>query len=464
MSSSADRTVIIRDRISRDCDGRNSSAFLTVRVVTLKASPTSIALLRNDTNTLIVSTTDRHVLRINALTGAILDFFKVSDPDSDDTVSLNRIAVSGTYPDAPSQLLIGYSSNDKSVRVYDLQKNLLLTRESGHTEGISDLALIEQEDEIGGSTQCTVVSTGLDGTIMIWDLKHQPQSSVTPIDDLSQGQALTTKTSRGASPASLPPMRKILSKLNMADLARIDPTSGSPVPVRGFSPSRLQRKPSQLTLMANGIPQDSTPQLPTSQISSHESTSSSRTVPSSTPSRTCVVKLQQARSRTSTSCDGREQRSPSVAMDSPSTPNTPRCLNRPNNGRLRRPPSVPIDLRSQATSRSRRSSVSNVHDFGSVGMATDQACRMLRSYRKRLQHAQAGIDIQAVEEELLDTLETVRKRTALSTVRNVSQKTPTAIPDQDKNVGQLSAMLEEVGLTDEEPGTSRIKHAIREVS
>ncbi|THC89477.1 hypothetical protein EYZ11_011078 [Aspergillus tanneri] len=40
------------------------------------------------------------------------------------------------------KLLVGVSGSDKSVRIYDLERGVLLAAEFGHTEGISDLALV----------------------------------------------------------------------------------------------------------------------------------------------------------------------------------------------------------------------------------------------------------------------------------------------------------------------------------
>ena len=440
LSSSADRTIIVRDRISRQDSGVEISAYLTARIVTLKATPISMSLIPGNPDLLAVSTMDRCVTKLNILDGDIGDSFKAADPDNDDTVALQSICLTSRSNDIP-QLLLGYSSNDKSVRVYDFEKNVLVTRESGHTEGISDLALLEHPSTEDNSIESTIISTGLDGTIMIWNLVAQPPQPLgTPLEELGPGQVLSPgadMTPTKASPASLPPLRKILSKLDMADFSRIDPASGSTVPIRDPSPARLRRKTSRLTMVENQIPEDGVALLPRKAVNGIHARRGIGPAPSPTvPSR---------RSRTDPDEGQPICRSPSPPLYSASTPNTPH-RNRPNNGRLRRPPSVPADLRGQALQHSRRQSVGSSHDFGSTGMAGDQACRMLRMYRKRLAGAQVELDLHEVEDELRATLDLVRLRRKGGNARQAVGVAESA----ESDVENLAVLLARTGVVDEE--------------
>ncbi|RMZ85637.1 hypothetical protein DV737_g582, partial [Chaetothyriales sp. CBS 132003] len=91
--------------------------------------------------TLLVSTMDRHITKVEVASGTVIESSKITDPENEDTVALNRIAIIGHrgLAEGDTSLLVGVSSADKSLRVYDADKNLLLTREHGHTEGISDM-------------------------------------------------------------------------------------------------------------------------------------------------------------------------------------------------------------------------------------------------------------------------------------------------------------------------------------
>lgn len=446
LSSSSDRTVIVRDRISRRIADVEISAFLTARIVTLKATPISMALIASGDETLAISTTDRQVMKMNIISGAIFDSFKASDPENDDTVALQCIFPIKPNTESTPQVLVGYSSHDKSVRIYDYEKNVLLTREAGHIEGISDLALLEENCPSGEGTKRTVISTGMDGIIMIWDLiilSQQP--SVTTLPEIPQSEAVglvSNMTPRKTTPCSLPPLRKVLTKLDINEFSRIDPVSGSSVPARDPSPARLRRKTSRLTMAANNIPENEVPVLPPSQMTT--SRDGTRNMGSSPPlvsaGMDCRMDGDRARSI---------QRSPSPTHFPAATPAALHIRNRSNNSRLRRPPSIPTDLRAQANQHIRRRSAGNVNEFGGLGMASDQACRMLRMYRKRLTAAHVEIDLNELEDELQSTLKVVQLRKSEIECKCTESRPTGPASGNDSDVENLTALLEKTGVADE---------------
>ncbi|RMZ75246.1 hypothetical protein DV738_g5576, partial [Chaetothyriales sp. CBS 135597] len=214
LSCSADRTVFVRERVHRQGEGVSSTAYLPTRIITLRSAPLSMAFLDSKCETLLVSTMDRHITKVDVTSGTVIESSKITDPESEDRVALNRIAVISRHGhgEGDANFLVGFSSADKSLRVYDNDKILLLTREHGHTEGISDMCILEDS----GPTW-TLVSTGLDRTIMVWALTiAQPLSPPAVVLEACATDRLTAVngevTPGKCSPVSLPPLRKVLTK------------------------------------------------------------------------------------------------------------------------------------------------------------------------------------------------------------------------------------------------------------
>jgi WD40 repeat protein len=437
LSASADRTIVVRDRFTKAAGDSKIAAYLSLRVITLRATPLSMTLLADDPDGLIVSTMDRNVLKLNISTGVVSDAFKVTDTENDDTVILNSICVGKSRVDGAPRLLVGCSSTDKSIRVYDLDREILLTREAGHTEGISDVALREEVDEVASTVTRTIISTGLDGTIMTWNLVLAPTPTLaTPLQELSQGQTISALTPDGTpikpSPVSLPPLRRVLTNMDIAQFTATDILTGSPIQasLRSLSPSRLRRRTSRLTLAHSSIDEDEEVMTPTQRSPTFvdrrragRSTADSPSPPPPRPIRKqrSFSELRPQRSRpelrSSRTTSYHRSPSPSEIDLPPSATGTPRQ----NVGRaLRRPPSVPTDLRGQALRQSsRRLSVTlpssvGASEFGSIGAATEQACRMLRTYRaKVVLTVDRGIDWSEIEAELQRVLDAVRERKGL---------------------------------------------------
>lgn len=423
LSCSADRSLIVRERVLREQDGIQAIAYLATKVLTLKSAPLSMTI--SGPNVLAAATVDRRITKIDLLTGTVMESFRIGDSESDDTVALNSVIYAP--PDDATEtmqgLLIGYCSMDKSIRVYNERNLSLLGRESGHTEGVSDVALLEQSDSPILGRQPTIVSTGLDGTIMIWRIlktasllphlnasPNRPQGSEPLKDEMEE-------TNAKPSPASLPPLRKVLTKVDIADLNR--GSTASPTTPRSLSPVRLKRKTSRLALSTTMEDVEETPtkcadaSTAVDSLALHEK-ENARCSASPVPPSVSQPKKQRSRTELRSDVEQRGTRgrtgSPSPPPLPMSMPTTPKQRQKSNNSRLRRPPSVPTDLRSQGSVSGRRQSLSHPSDFGSLGMATEQVGRMLRMYRKKLVHSRETVDLDDLEDEVSGLLKTIQER------------------------------------------------------
>lgn len=357
LSSSADRTVIIRERLTRDIDGNTTIAFVLSKFITLKASPISMTLAPDDPDTLILSTIDRNIQRFNVSSGRHIHSFRASDPETNDTVVMSSLTVRGEVPGQSPKLLLGVSTTDKSIRVYDIEKDVLLTREFGHTEGVSNVVLLEMKSsESPTGVQSTLISTGLDGVVMIWDLSisqqqlQEPSQSPSRAEDATPAKELT---------AVKPPLRRILSRTEIAGLRGQDTPISSPTPIREQSPPRLRKRTSRFGLgpllsktngnvNGNGNTSSSTTQIPGSR----------RSPTINPPSETKSIR----------------ERSPS-----PQSPKASKTITTSSStSNLRR---ASVDIRSRAKSNGQSNGNS---EFGSLNMSTEQVCRTLRAYRKKL--------------------------------------------------------------------------------
>ncbi|KAJ5123877.1 uncharacterized protein N7515_007702 [Penicillium bovifimosum] len=368
LSCSADRTVLIRERATREVDSGTSVAYLISRVITQKASPVSMTLCPDDSDTLYLSTMDRYISKFDIPTGRLLHSFKASDSETTDAVIMGSLTVASEILGQTPKILVGVSSTDKSVRVYDLERDQLLTGEFGHTEGVTAVLLLEERDTSEGSQpKRTVVSAGMDGILMIWDLSIQQQIS----SDLIGRDDDDTPAKENA--AARPPLRKVLSRSELAGFQRPDsPNPTTPTPMREHSPVLL-RKMSRLSLAPSSLKNHSV-----SETTSPPSTRISPTI--STP-------------------QDRRRRSPSPVSPKSKTP-TPRQHNsaRTNNRRT----SHDFRNRSKTTPRS---------EFGSLDSSTEQLCRTLRAYRKKLNGSSQPLQSQKeLERELSLTLRIVAGR------------------------------------------------------
>ncbi|KAB8346188.1 hypothetical protein FH972_023234 [Carpinus fangiana] len=133
ISSSSDRTIVVRESISGELGGKETTAYVIVRTITLKATPLSISLSPLNDDELLVSTIDRQISRYDVASGNQVTTFKATDGDGNESV----IVGSAVYMPLGqrSGCIASVSGTDKSIRVYD-DNGKLLGREYGHTEGV----------------------------------------------------------------------------------------------------------------------------------------------------------------------------------------------------------------------------------------------------------------------------------------------------------------------------------------
>ena len=328
LSLSMDRTVQVHDLVTKEGEP-DIIAAIPSKIISLKASPTSMSL-SSDNTTLFVSQLDRSITQFELATGRQISWYKCMDESAAESAVLESLSV-GQWLPKDMDFLLGTSNTDKSIRLYEATSGSFLDREWGHTEGINGVALIVDDDE-----SRKVVSVGSDGTIMIWALDLNDPSP--------------RSMSRDPSPAKdgrlgRPTLRRVLSRAELAEFQRPPGSAG-----RRSPPRTIQRRTSRFNLAASTVASNArtpTGALPTSP-------ESSSTIIENTPSRR-----------------------PSGDSRATSPPSSPKS-------RLSRRPSLPA----LGITARRKSSAPNLRAFGTLNMSTEQACRTLRAYRKKLSSAE----------------------------------------------------------------------------
>ncbi|RAL66069.1 hypothetical protein DID88_005729 [Monilinia fructigena] len=280
---------------------------------------------------LVVSLLDRTVATYEIASGRLLNSFQATSYDGTDAVTLDSLVMGkpSTLCGKPSTILAGVSTTDKSVRIYDWSSGSFLDREWGHTTSVS----------------------GLDGTIMMWDIA----SNATDVQNPSETNDGTRDEASPKEPTtSRQPMRKVLPKAELAEFQRASPTAP---PSGRSSPPRMVRRKTSKPNMGNQNPTLSIPSVP-AVPSKHFASASDDT--------------------------GRRN----------TTRNRSRSPGSPQTRELRRPSTATVDARGRG-----KSSSGGMSEFGSLSMATEQACRTLRAYRRKL------LSTEIVDEECLKELD-----------------------------------------------------------
>ncbi|KAK6955947.1 hypothetical protein Daesc_003594 [Daldinia eschscholtzii] len=273
-----------------------------------------------DDKSLLVSLLDRTISLFDLENGKLVNSFKCTDEGGTESVVLDSLTARPAFDKEPA-FVVGVSNTDKSIRIYDAQTGTFLDREWGHTEAINGVTLVEEEDG-----KLKVVSVGSDGTLMIWEMDLQ---------DPAWGAARELSLTKDNSVVSRPALRRVLSKAELAEFQRSSPSAAG----RRSPPRTLNKKRSMHNMV---------------------STPSSKT-PTATP---------QACPTLAISGDTPTRR-PSGDSRGGSPPSSPKA-------KVKRQPSLPT-LNSTKTK-----SNNNLRGFGSLTMATEQACRTLRTYRRKL--------------------------------------------------------------------------------
>ncbi|KAI9373878.1 quinon protein alcohol dehydrogenase-like superfamily [Aspergillus egyptiacus] len=375
LSSSGDRTVLIRERVTRDDDGVTAIAYLISKVITLKSSPLSMTLSPNDPDSLVLSTVDRCIWQYDLNSGRPIHSFRAADSESNDTVVMGSLTVASAVSGQSPRLLIGVSGTDKSLRVYDLEKDTLLTGEFGHTEGISDVCLLEKFSEgPNGVPERILVSSGIDGVVMIWNLSvqlQQAQESTQSTQSASNEEDIASKDSA----VSKPPLRKVLSRSELAGFQRPENAAATPTPIR--------KTPEQSPPLLRKLSRSLIPSV---------KNGNTATPPSAAAGRSPTSASRPQRIRNSPSPPSPRTTSQRKVLESRNSRNTPRS---------------PLDLRARA--RTEKS------EFGSLNMSTEQVCRTLKAYRKKLSGSTEHLPSQKeLERELGLTLRTLNARAKMA--------------------------------------------------
>ncbi|RDW82281.1 WD repeat protein-like protein [Coleophoma cylindrospora] len=359
ISASSDRNICLRRIIKRDAnDGQEMMAAVTFKMIALKASPVSIVVCHEAPASILVSLLDRTVATYDIASGRLLASFRATDVEASEAVVLDALVLGtpGPLPGRPT-ILAGISSTDKSVRIYDASSGAFLDREFGHTSAVTDVALLELPD----SEQKVLISTGLDGTVMLWNISPKVPGLQEALELAGQ------EDTPSKEPISArPPLRRVMSKADLAEFQRGSPVS-IPSSKPGSPPRVIRRKASRYGLQAQSPSlAPSVPSPPVSASQHHASLSEGSKYRAS----------QRARSR--------------------SPPASPKGKN------MRRPSLASLDVRG------RTKSTENLRELGSLNKATEQACRTLRAYRKKL------LTSESVKESVLRELDHELRLTAMA--------------------------------------------------
>ena len=390
LTCSLDRTLQVHDLVTKEGEP-DAMAAIPLKVIALRASPSSMVIMP-DEKSVFVSLLDRSICQFDCYSGRLLSSFKCNDESGLDAVVLESLMY-GQFGAGDFTFLLGLSNTDKSVRIYDAQSGLFMDREWGHTEAINGVTMIES-DEAGRK----VVSVGEDGTIMIWALDLQDTLTNTRARDPSPEKAIALNLNR-------PPLRRVLSKAELAEFQRPPSNQG-----RRSPPRPVQRRPSKFQL--NTTASTRTPGQ------TEKQTSPSSAIMEDTPSR-----------RVSSGANS--------ASGSP-PPESPK-----NRARIFRRPSLPVLNTPTGSITSRKKSGNNLrggYGFGSLSMATEQTCRQLRTYRKKL------ASTESINSDILSELDAELRLTAAALgERAIRSRSSRAGSSRGKAVSEtvLSGLLDQ---------------------
>ena len=359
VSSSSDRSLVVRELVSREEGGETIRAFVMLRAIMLKASPVSTAWDAEQDDALLVSTIDRQVHKFDTQNGQSLTNFRACDADGGDAVVLSSLVHIPREWGSP--LIAGVSSTDKSIRVYD-ENGSLVARDWGHTEGVSDIALVQTADALESeSNERSLVTVAVDGTIFVWGLTLQAANR----NDLTKSMDLLGPSTPSNQDllANKPPLRRVFSQSELARFQR-SPESTITTSTGNRSP-KLRKKLSKFSLFQP-------PKLEPSPMSSN---------------------VRESRI-------GGWQGVGSLRRNKNRSPSPPSPRN-PQNGKRRA--STDVRPRTKAPA----------NEFGSIGASTESLCRTLRAYRKRLANTTETMNSELakdVERELAATARAIGER------------------------------------------------------
>ena len=345
VSCSSDRTLVVREFVSRQEETETISAFVILRTIILKSTPVSMTWDIDQDDILLLSTIDRQVHKYDLRTGQSLSTFRASDTEGGDAVVISSMV----HIPRPwgSPLIGGVSNTDKSIRLYE-EGGTLLARDWGHTEGVTDMAFIQAQNSEEDNSQRILVTVAVDGTIFVWnlELKYPHRQDMAKSVDLL-GPSTPTNTDLLMNK---PPLRRVFSQSELARFQR-SPMDDSLTPTGDRSP-KIRKKLSKFLL-------SQTPKLEPS--------------PMPMP--------RNLRNSGSSSAQGTIRRSYRNRSPSPPSPRSPQISKRRS--------SVDVRVRQKNPP---------TNEFGSLGASTESLCRTLRAYRKRLANSTETLTSELVRE------------------------------------------------------------------
>ncbi|KAL9100634.1 MAG: hypothetical protein Q9163_004004 [Psora crenata] len=212
VSISSDRTILMR----RAAYGAYPSvAYLPMKAIVLKASPVSFAAVPSQPNIIIVSTMDRQIQRFDISSGRLLYSFKALEPANNDSVLASSLQVANVeHGHEALHVILAVSSTDKSIRLHDYDTGSLLAREHGQT-AVSSVKLIKHV--AGDLWTYNLISCGLDGTVIVYNLSTQP---LTQRYSSPSESPVRMESPLKFTPSSSQPLRKTLTKSEIADFQK----------------------------------------------------------------------------------------------------------------------------------------------------------------------------------------------------------------------------------------------------
>ena len=236
ISSSSDRTVVLHSLAVAE----GSMAYLATRIITLKASPLSIGFASEDSSILVISTGDRHLNKYDVSSGQWASSTKLVNYDRSESVLLTNLAIHEANDcESFDCFLFGISSADRCIRVHDSNTGVTIAKEYGNSEGISGLAINPYRAD-SGETEYMVVSTGLDGSVMMW--------TFTAGVSRSEGHPGTSRLEL------VQPLRRVLSRSTFLEYRKTLETDGihtlPSTPTGHRSTPRVRKRASDYALKA----------------------------------------------------------------------------------------------------------------------------------------------------------------------------------------------------------------------
>jgi hypothetical protein len=431
ISCSSDRTIVVREVLSRIEHGEMFTACTILRTITLKATPVSMTLLSERSDVLLLSTIDRCIMKYNLMNGHQISSFKATDSEGGDAVVLSSLVHLTSLHG--SNILAGVSSTDKSLRLYD-ENGGIVGRDWGHTEGITEVTLIKPT----GSTpprsphQKHIVTVAVDGTVFIWTFGARPNRSLTAGGTVGRHDLSSSMELMGEMPASRrdplsaqPPLRRVLSQ---SEMARFRPSSdGSDTPSHAPAPhakraaaaasrsraAAMDKKPSRYSLASRSTPRLDAPQSSTTAMLSASSRRRSarplrrspsppsparRSPPRLAPPRVSSLNSSAATTPTAVPSRARASRAAAAALAVSTT--TPSTASATPVGTPSASGGTPTGTATGSTTAATTAAAA-----ASLAHSTAALCRALRSYRKKLATTPSPAAAAALPSEALREVE-----------------------------------------------------------